>query len=319
MSVTLSVDEILSQILDAFKFETPELFGPGGFAQDFSSKTAAIGDRITAHIAKLPVVGDYDHANGGWKAPSQDVTTLIEDVPVTLDQLRCVTVSIPWLSGLATKGVDLSKAATANLGLAFGKDVVDQVLARCAAGVSNSLPVAPSLTNLDSWDGTYRNQCNAQKMFPSRFGFISTAMSQALGADDRTRSKLFYDERCASEGFRRWVNVAGFSSLREYPDVTLAGNNVAGIVGDSRLASVIVRRIEDMTDTARALGIPRVMDFHGLRDEESGLELCGISWQEGGTGDVFLSAAILFGITAGNQGGAAGSLTDAAGLKLISL
>lgn len=39
-AVTLSVPEILKDILDAFKFETPELFGVGGFAQDFSSKTA---------------------------------------------------------------------------------------------------------------------------------------------------------------------------------------------------------------------------------------------------------------------------------------
>jgi hypothetical protein len=82
---------------------------------------------------------------------------------------------------------------------------------------------------------------------------------------------------------------------------------------------VAVRRIEDMTKTAKALGIPRVMEFYGLKEEQSGLDLCGIGWQEGGTGDVYLSAAILFGIGCGNQGGAAGTMTDNAGLKLLSL
>ena len=318
-AVTLSVPEILKDILAAFKLETPELFGPGGFAQDFSSKTAALGDKITAKISHLPVVGDYDRNNGGFKAASQDVTTLVEDVPVTLDQLRSVTVGIPYLTGLATKGVDLYQAAVANLGLALGRDVVNQVLTRCAAGISNSLPMAPVITNLDTWDGAIRNQCNLQKMFNRRWGFISTAMASALGCDDRVRSKLFYDERCATEGFRRWVNIAGFSTLREYPDVSLAGNQVAGIVGDSRLAAVAVRKIEDMSATAKALGIPTVMEFHGLKDEQSGLELCGVGWQEGGTGDVYLSAAILFGIGCGNQGGAAGTMTDNAGLKLLSL
>jgi hypothetical protein len=139
-------------------------------------------------------------------------------------------------------------------------------------------------------------------MFNRRWGFISPAMASTLGADDRARSKLFYDERCATEGFRRWVNIAEFSTLREYPDITLAGNQVAGIVGDSRLAAVAVRKIEDMTDTAKALGVPRVMEFWPLTDSESGLELCGIGWQQGGTGDTIVSAAILFGIGCGNQG-----------------
>jgi hypothetical protein len=74
-----------------------------------------------------------------------------------------------------------------------------------------------------------------------------------------------------------------------------------------------------MTDTAKALRVPRVMEFWPLTDAESGLELCGVGWQESGTGDVIVSAAILFGIGAGNQGTGAGAMTDNAGLKLLSL
>jgi hypothetical protein len=319
MSVTLSVDEILRDILSAFKFETPELFSPGGFAQNFSSKTAALGDKITARIAKLPVIGDYDHANGGFKAASQDVTTLFDDFGVTLDQLKVCSICIPWLTDQATKGVDLYRAAIANLGYALGKNVVDQVLAKCAAGISNALPVAPQLCNLDTFDGDIRNQLNSQKAFPQRFGFINTALAQALGSDDRVRSSLFYDERCASEGWRRWTNVAGFSSLREYPDISLAGNQVAGILGDRRLAAVTVRKIEDANNIVEELGIPKVMNFTPIKDADSGLEMTGVTFMEQGSGDVYVAAAILFGISAGNNSGAPGSLTDNAGLKLLSL
>jgi hypothetical protein len=55
------------------------------------------------------------------------------------------------------------------------------------------------------------------------------------------------------------------------------------------------------------------MDFNSITDKESGLELAAISWQEAGTGDVFLTAAILFGVGVGNQNGAAGTMTDNAG------
>jgi hypothetical protein len=318
-AVTLSVPEILKDILAAFRLETPELFGKGGFAQDFSSKTAVLGDKITAKIAHLPVIGDYDKDNGGFKAASQDVTTLIEDVPITLNQLKVVTVSVPWLTGLASKAVDLARAATANLGLALGKQVVDTVLNACATGVSHSISLSPVLTNLDDWDGTIRSACNAQRMFPNRWGFISTALATALGADDRVRSSLFYDERCASEGYRRWNNIAGFSTLREYPDVSLAENRIAGIVGDARLVAVSVRRLEDVNETAKSLGIRQVMQFVNEKDADSGLEMTGVTWQESGTGDIYLSAAILFGVSAGNQGTGAGAMTDFAGLKLVSI
>ena len=96
-------------------------------------------------------------------------------------------------------------------------------------------------------------------------------------------------------------------------------NQVVGIVGDSRLAAVAVRKLEDMNETAKARGIPRVMEFTSVKDDESGLELCGITWQEGGTGDVYLSAAILFGVGCGKQGTGAGAMTDNAGFKLLSI
>jgi hypothetical protein len=38
-----------------------------------------------------------------------------------------------------------------------------------------------------------------------------------------------------------------------------------------------------------------------------------VLWQEQGTGDAYISPAILFGVGVGNQGGAVGSMTDYAG------
>ena len=95
-TVTLSVPEILLDVLDAFKLETPELFGPSGMATDLSTSTAVLGDKITAHISHVPTTGTYDAANGGFKNASQLVTTLIEDVPVTLNQFRIVTINVAW-------------------------------------------------------------------------------------------------------------------------------------------------------------------------------------------------------------------------------
>ena len=317
-AVTLSVPEILKEILAAFKLATPELFGPAGFAKDFKSNTAVLGDKVTGHISHVPLTADYDANNGGFKNGVQDATTLIEDVPVTLNQLAHVPVKISFLTGLATKGVDLYQGAIGNIAYALGKKVVDGVLAQAGAGyVSNQLLVPPQLATLDTFDGTIRSQCNAQKMAPStRWAFISSELAGALGTDDRVRSALYYGQLNGDQGYRTWKNLGGFAWIKEYPDVTKAGVNIGGIVGDHRLACVSVRKLEDMESTAKSLKIREVMRFYPLTDEESGLELCGISFQEAGTGDVYLTVAILFGVGVGNQGGAPGSVTDNAGLLL---
>ena len=48
---TLSVPELLQDVLQAFRLETPMLFGPDGFGTDFSSQTAVLNDKITAHFS----------------------------------------------------------------------------------------------------------------------------------------------------------------------------------------------------------------------------------------------------------------------------
>jgi hypothetical protein len=91
-----------------------------------------------------------------------------------------------------------------------------------------------------------------------------------------------------------------------------------GFCRDSRLASIIVRRAKSSSAIARLLNIPVLMDWHYETEPQSGSEIAAIKWQESGTGDVYLSMAILFGTVVGNNFGAAGSLTDQAGCLLVS-
>lgn len=317
-TVTLSVDVILKDIFDAFQLETPELFGKAGFAKDYSSDSSAIGSEIIGKISHLPVVADYDADNGGFKNGAQDVTTLIEDVPVTLNRLDHVPVKIGFLTGLATKGVDLYKAAVANIGSALGATVVNRVLSEAAVNCSNTTTLAPFQANLDGFETQLRAKANAQKMVNPRFAIIGSAYAAELGSDDRVRSNLFYGQLNGDNGYRAWKNLGGFQWVREYPDIINSGNNIGGIICDPRFALVAVRKIRDMEQAARSLGIRQMMKFYPLRDEDSGLELCGIAWQEAGTGDVYLSVAILYGVHCGTGGGAPGSLTDDAGC-LITL
>jgi hypothetical protein len=319
-AVTLSVPELLFDTMDAFKTETPELFQPGGFGYDFSSKTAVLGDTITARIAIVPQVGTYNAGAGGFKAAAQPVTNLFMDVPVTLNQFAVVVVDVPWLTQLASK-INLYKEAVRNYGYALGRYVVNTALSQVATNFSNALHIPPSSVTLDTFDAQIRGQLNSQKAAGrGRYAIINGAAASQLGCDDRVRSSLFYGQKNDDKGYRTWRNLAGFSLVREYPDffAQFAGNNLWGVSGDGRAIAVCSRQLE-FSNAAEELNVPTIMDFYPLVDSNnSGLPMTGVAWQEVGTGDVYVGCGVLFGASAGNQGTGAGNITDNAGLLLYA-
>jgi hypothetical protein len=320
---TLSVPELLQDVLEAFKLVTPELFGPEGFATDFSSQTAVLNDKITAHIDTLPVVANYavqpqNGVNGftGFYNGVQDVETIIADVPVTMSQFIHVPVRVRWLTQLSSK-IPLYKRAVKNIAYVLGKKVVDTALAQIVGNFSNKLVINPANVSLDSME-SIRSELNLQKVLDEpRWGLMTTPFAAQLEADDRVKSSLFYGYLNGDRGYRMFKNFAGFSWCKEYPDMSLVGNNVSAFFADPR-AIVVATRKPDFSNVAEELGCPTIMRFFPLSDPESGLNAIGVMWQEPGTGDVIVTVAILFGIGAGNQGGAANTVTDQAGLVITT-
>ncbi len=317
-AVTLSVPEILMDVMDAFKLETPELFGENGFGTEFSSKTAVLGDKVTAKIAHVPVAGVYDRANGGFKNATQDVTTVIEDVPVTISSFPIITINVSWITQLASK-IPLYKEAIRNLGFGLGKAVLDTVLTYITPGnFSNQIPIAIPNINLDTVDGAIRDQLNLQKAAGrGRFLIVNTPFASKLGADDRVRSSLFYGAKNPANGYRMWQNLGGMGWVREYPDL-FAGGNLIAFGGDRRAIAVATRQLDFANVTAEQLGVPKVMEFYNIVDPETNIPMTAAGWQEAGTGDVYIGAGILFGVGAGKQGGNNGTITDNAGIRIIS-
>ena len=316
-AVTLSVPEILADVMDAFKYECPEVFGPNGFATDMSSETAALGDKITAKISKVPVTGAYDRANGGFKNATQDVTTLMEDVPVTLDQFRIVTVNVNYLTTLVSK-LELYEAAIKNQGYALSKYVLDTILSKLIAdNFSNSIPIPVANVSLDTLDLNIRDQMNTQKMSDmGRFMICNTPFASKLGGDDRVRNSQFgIDQKNGGRGYRRFTDIGGMGWIREYPDFPANGINLQAFAAEKR-GVVVASRAMKFENVAAKLGIPEVMSFDQLADELSGVHMTGTGWQEAGTADVYVACGVLFGVGVGKQGGAAGTITDNGGLLI---
>ena len=312
--VTLSVPELSQLIMDAFKTQTPELFNSGGFAMDVSSKTAVLGDTITAHIGAVPVAADYDQTTG-FDNGVQDATSLLTDVPVVLNYFKHVPIRVKWLSQLSSK-MDLTRAVV-NQGYALRKLIIDTALQTVlASNFSHQYPVAVGNGTLDTFEAL-RSKLNTQKASPNeRFGIINTSLAGELQADQRVGSSLFYNMLNGGNALRRYTSLAGFQNIYEYPDM-YAGGNLRGYVGDRRGVVIAVRAI-DYSNAADILRVPKVMETVPMIDDETGMPFTGVGYQKQGTGDVYFTVGLLFGVAAGSQGGAADAITDKAGVRIVS-
>lgn len=311
---TLSVNEILQDVLDALVPSVPSL---SMFSTDFSSATAVKDDQIIAHISGLPAVQSYDAAQGGFKNGAVGAETLLTDVPVTLDQFKHVPIKVSYLTQLASKK-DLYREAVRNYAFVLGKYIVDYALGKAvAANFSQSITESIANTTLDTLENarTALNTKNASQF--GRFGIVNSQFAASIQSDSRVASGDYYGQRNGSQGYRTFENIAGFERVVEYPSLPANAENLTGFFGDRR-AVTVAARVPNVQDGASMLGIPSVANFATVTSPETGLSLLGIAWQEQGTFDVYVTVAILFGASAGSRGGAEGAVLDYAGLRVKS-
>lgn len=100
---------------------------------------------------------------------------------------------------------------------------------------------------------------------------------------------------------------------------TVSGyENITGIFLTAAAVAIRAGIPEQTAELAQILGIPQVMQMDRMRDPINGFALALMKWQQGGTGDLYVSPTAIWGSSVGRQSGAAGSLTDKAGYLLRS-
>ena len=126
MSLTLQTTQILDLVLDAFKVRLPFLMN--AFATDFTDERVNLNQTVNARIASLPTVQNYD-ATTGYKANAAESESLLNDVPVTIDQHKHVPIKLDFLKEAeSVRQINLLEEATANGGYVLAKSIADYCL-----------------------------------------------------------------------------------------------------------------------------------------------------------------------------------------------
>ena len=315
MSLTLSTPKILDLVMDAIKVRVP--FLTSAFTTSFTDERCKLNQTVMARITRLPTVQDYN-ASTGYKNGATAAESVIDEVPVTIDQHKHVPIKLDFLTEAQTsEQIRLLDEATSNAGHVLAKSIVDYALSKAVfANFKNQQTSAVADSDKDVLSAIRKNLNKNGANSSGRFGIVNSDVFETLDSDPRITSKDYYDQRIGADGLGLLRGVSGFANIYEYPDLPANGETLTGFFGSKESMLIATRLPRDTADLAKRLNIPAVMQFHTKTDADTGLTLLGIRWMEQGTGDIYDTVALMYGATAGAQGGSAGALTDKAGYLL---
>lgn len=308
MALTLSPKLLATRALQAYKQKFPIL---GNIGTDLKEESAMKGQEVIARISKIPTVSDF---NGVQAAGAQDSKTLLEDIPVILDRNR--QALIEWTqSDVESAQIKLLEAAD-NLGYAIAKDVIDHALSKVlaanfTAAVTNASPDKSTLRAITK-------TMNANGAGDMRYGIVSSDVYDTLEDDPEITSKDYHGQAQGGNPWGSLHNVGGFTDIWEYPSVPANGENLSGFFFDSSAFVLSARPMTTTEGLRQSMGVPAQAVVGVVRDPLTGLTFTTFTWQSNTTFNLLTKMVVLYGISAGKEGGASGEKTDNGGCRLAS-
>lgn len=309
---TLTVSEILTDILQAFKTQLPALHF---FSTDFSKEQVKFGQQIIAHLPIVPTAFDHVAANG-YNSNAQNARDLLSDVAITMDQWKDVPIKIQAADASQDRNQNYLKTI-GNAGYVLAKAVVDYALTKVLVANFSKVTIESIANTSKETLGKVRIGLNGVKALTPRYMLGNSDFVNALDSDPRITSRDWYGQKSDGNPYLMFQNLAGFNTVMEYPDFPATGN-LSAFGFDQRAIAVATRLPMDSTDLARQLGIPVTYTAETIQDPDTGLAIVAFSWIDPNTHYIYITASVMYGAVAGSQGGAAGAKTDYAGWRVVT-
>ncbi|MDR1284521.1 MAG: M13 family metallopeptidase [Opitutaceae bacterium] len=312
---TLTLPEMLSDVIDAFKKSFPALTWMG---TDFRVGALKYLEKYIAHIVGIPTLSTYDKANGGYKNGATAARSLLTDIEIVINQWPTCPMSWQHVDFIKDKKNEYT-LAMGNAGYAMAKGCMDKILAAITADTfSHTVNVPPG-----NWDYQTLNdltgQGNTQTMARrGRCLLVNTPIANELFSDERIASKDYYGNLLGEESYRMATATGGFAAIIEYPDMPAT---LPAFAFDKRAIAILAGIPEQFDPALRTqLGIPSLMGFESIVDPETGIPMAAVGWQEPGVADLYWALTFVYGIALGKQkaANAADTLMDQAGFRITT-
>ena len=316
MSLTLAPQEVCVGAMEAFKENLPFL---KNITADFDLESARYQQTIVSRIPSIPPVTEYNQVkntpNQGFEGGGvSDVKGLLNDVPVSLDKWKKVSLSFNYVDGMKAT-INLAENMIEVAGIALAKQVASDLV-----GLVSS-------SNFSLSETCYHGEVKANRLEKIRSTLNSKgALSKRWGiVNSDVASSLLDDEKIASADYLHQYNndvemsyreiKAGGFTIYELPWLPGGEDDLIGFFADPRALILISRPPQEFN-----VGMFKDGQF-GFReiytDPKTGLSMLIIGYQTPPTLDWQIHLSILYGVAGGSQGGEAGSLLDFSGVRLV--
>lgn len=312
---TLSVDELLTDVLESYKTQFPVI---GQFSTDFSSESARKGQSIIARILSAPTVenfgGNYSKKADG-ETEAQSIGGLTKDLAITLDQHKHVPVKMDYADLIATRR-DLYGEMVGELAFALGKDLMGAVWAKVLEANIATENAQSSGWNLQTLLDARLDLNTQGASVQGRYGIVNSDVMSSLLADEKIASGDYYGQLSGANGVGILRNIAGFEAIYEYVGADGNSENCLGLFGDKSVINIAGRVPSDFNEQASRANAPSIASSTIVSDPSSGMSMMGITYQEAGTFDIYTTLTHIYGIRVGSEGDA-GSTANG-GVRLVA-
>jgi hypothetical protein len=318
---TLSVNELVADVLDSYKQQFPVI---SNFARDFSTDSARRGQTITARIlSSVASPSDYGDT-GSYEESTTNVASLTKDINITLDQHKYVSISMDYLDMISTQR-DLYGEVASTLAHTLGKGLMGAIWdGIIASNFSQNVNRDGTSTNEEHDLGMLhqvREKLNTNGASTAgRYGIVTSAVMTKLLTDEKIASGDYYGQLSGANGIGILKNIAGFEAIYEYPTSDDNSESLVGFFGDRNAINIASRVPSDFQAQASRANAPAIANNSIVQDADTGLPMMAISYQKAGTFDVVATLTHIYGLRfgKGGSGGSAGDLTDYSGVRLVT-
>jgi len=233
---TLITDILTGKIIAPLLTKVPEL---GYFSTDFGvqgsefAPPVKFGQEVISHLIAAPVAEAYTPGTG-LGSNSQNPKDLLTDAKVRIDQAAKVTIKLPTTDAIRYM-LTAAFLETMNQGtIALGRYVLNKVATtkfnqRC---FSQELVVTKEGNEFSQLNKARAAQNKLGTLTP-RFILGDTDWMLELAEDPVVTSGDYFGQRTGDDPYLTLVNIAGYSQVREFPNMPSGTVEVGTVVGEA--------------------------------------------------------------------------------------
>lgn len=237
---TLITSILTGKVAEAFRTKVPEL---SYFSTDFGrngsifAQPVKFGQEVISHLAIAPTAAAFTPGSG-LGTGATNVKDLVGDIKVKIDQAAIVNIKLPTVDSVKYLLEPAFQASMLEAGKSLGRFVIGQVAAKFGKNQFSNEQVCPVASAEFETLSLLRAKLNKLGALAPRFILGETEFVRNISLDPMVANGQYYGQRTGADPYITLVNIEGFESVREFPNMptnTVAVGTVVGEADDDTL------------------------------------------------------------------------------------